>query len=87
LTQREVDEWLSRLLLNIAEARELACRAGNEQFRLAVETLDGATIDVLRKLGSVRDLPDVSDIVARVISEGGSNRTSLRLLERNLRDF
>ena len=87
LTQRDVDEWLSRLLLNLAEARELASKSDNEQFRLAVETLDGATLDVLRKLGSVREMPDVSDIVVRAIAEGGSDSSSLRLLECNLRSF
>jgi len=87
LTQRDVDEWWSRLLLNLAEARELASKSDNEQFRLAVETLDGATLDVLRKLGSVREMPDVSDIVVRAIAEGGSDSSSLRLLECNLRSF
>lgn len=82
-----MDEWLSRLLLDLAEARELARKARNEQFRLAVEALDGATLDVLRKLGTVHGMPDVSDIVARAIAEGGSNSSSLRLLERDLRDF
>ena len=84
LTQRDADEWLSRLLLDLAEARELARRARNEQFQLAVEALDGATLDVLRKLGTV---PDVSDMVARVIADAKWDSSSLRQLGRDLRDF
>jgi len=87
LTQRDVDEWLSRLLLDLAEARELATRARNEQFKQAVEAMDGATLNVLRMLGTVRDMPDVSDIVTRVIAEGGTDSSSLRWLGRDLREL
>lgn len=74
-------------MLNIAEARELANRADNPKLKLAVEALDGATLNVLRELGGVRGMPDVSDLVARVIAESGSDSSSLRLLGRDLRDF
>lgn len=87
LTQRDVDEWLARLLLDLAEARELAGRARSERLQLAVEALDGATLNVLRELGTIRDLPDLSDIVARAIAEGRGDSSSLRLLGRDLRGF
>jgi hypothetical protein len=73
--------------LDIAEARELAGKAENPELKLAVEALDGATLNVLRQLGGVRGIPDVSDIVARAIAEGGSNSSSLRLLGRDLREL
>lgn len=87
LTQRDVDEWLARVLLNIAEARELASRANNPRLKLAVEALDGATLNVLRELGGVHGMPDISEFLARVIVGSGSDASSLRLLGRELRDF
>jgi adenylyl- and sulfurtransferase ThiI len=87
LTQRDVDEWLARVLLNVAEVRELAKRADNPRLKLAVEALDGATLSVLKELEGIRGMPDVSDIVARVIVENGNDSSSLRLLGRDLREF
>jgi len=87
LTQRDIDEWLSSLALDLAQARELARRSDNEQFRIAVETLDCATLSVLQKLGTLHGMPDVSDIVARAIAESHRDSSSLRLLGRDLRDF
>ena len=87
LTQRDVDEWLARVVLNVAEARELADRAENPRLKLAVEALDGATLNMLRELGGVRGMPDVSDIVARVIARSGGDTSSLRMLGHDLRNL
>jgi hypothetical protein len=87
LTQRDVDEWLARVLLDIAEARELAKEAANPRLKLAVEALEGAALNVLRELGGVHGMPDISDVVARVVAESRSDSSSLRLLGRDLRDF
>ena len=87
LTQRDVDEWFARILLNLAEARELAGRTESPALKLAVEALDGATLNVLRELGTVPGLPDVSDLVARAITRRADDCSSLRLLGRDLRGF
>ena len=87
LTQRDVDEWFARILLNLAEARELAGRTESPALKLAVEALDGATLNVLRELGTVPGMPDVSDLVARAITQRADDCSSLRLLGRDLRGF
>jgi len=79
-------------VLNLAEARELASRAENDRLRLAVEALDNATLNVLKELGGVHGMPDVSDIVTNTIlrhqfAGSGCDLSSLRLLGRDLRDL
>jgi hypothetical protein len=74
-------------VLDIAEARELAAKAGNPRLKLAVGALDAAALDMLRELVGVPGMPDVSDMVARVIAKGGWDTSSLRLLGRDLKEL
>ena len=75
------------MVLDIAEARELANRTDNPRLKFAVESLDDAALSMLKELVGVPGMPDVSDMVARVIAENGYDRSSLRLLGRDLRDL
>lgn len=76
---------MARIVLDVAEARELADRANNPRLKLAVDALDGAALFVLRELVGAPGIPGVSTIVARGIAEGDADSSSLRRLGRDLR--
>ncbi len=87
LTQREVDAWLARVLLDLAEARELAGKVGSPRVQHAVDALDEAARGFLKELGTSSGVPDVSDLIARAVTSGGKDSSSLRGLGRDLRDL
>ena len=87
LTQRDVDSWITRLVLDIAQAHEISRSSSNPELVGAVEELDRAALKVLKMLGAARGMPDLSDLVARAIARDRGGSSSLRVLELDLRNL
>ena len=74
-------------MLDVAQAREISRTSGNPELEVAVEELDRAALKVLQGLGAAREVPDLSDLVARTIASNRGGSSVLRVLERGLRDL